>query len=97
MEYLFVYGTLQDPSVQQRIMGRTVVGTPDVLEGFYKSSMSMPEGIYPVVIPRHGHEVSGQVLEVSIEELLKMDVYETTAYRRIRVPLRSGRETWVYA
>ncbi len=97
MEYLFVYGTLQDPSVQQRIMGRTVVGTPDVLEGFYKSSMSMPEGIYPVVIPRHGHEVSGQVLEVTIEELLKMDVYETTAYRRIRVPLRSGRETWVYA
>ena len=97
MEYLFVYGTLQDPSVQHRIMGRTVTGTPDVLEGFYKSSMSMPEGIYPVVIPRHGHEVSGQVLEVTIEELLKMDVYETTAYRRIRVPLRSGRETWVYA
>jgi gamma-glutamylcyclotransferase (GGCT)/AIG2-like uncharacterized protein YtfP len=59
--------------------------------------MSMPEGIYPVVIPRHGHEVSGQVLEVTIEELIKMDVYETTAYRRIRVPLRSGRETWVYA
>lgn len=97
MEYLFVYGTLQDPAVQQRIIGRVVNGAPDVLEGFFKSSMSMTEGIYPVVIPRHGHEVAGRVLEVTIEELLKMDVYETTAYRRVRVPLRSGRETWVYA
>ena len=97
MELLFVYGTLQDPAVQQRLIGRTLTGTPDVLEGFFKSSMSMTEGIYPLVIPRHGHEVSGLVLEVTPEELLAMDVYETSAYRRVRVPLRSGRESWVYA
>lgn len=97
MELLFVYGTLQDPAVQQRLIGRTVAGTPDVLEGFFKSSMSMPEGVYPLVIPRHGHEVAGLVLELSEDELLKMDVYETNAYRRVRVPLKSGRETWVYA
>ena len=97
MELLFVYGTLQDPAVQQRLIGRTVIGTPDTLEGFFKSSMSMTEGIYPLVIPRHGHEVNGLVLEITLEELLAMDVYETSAYRRVRVPLRSGRETWVYA
>jgi gamma-glutamylcyclotransferase (GGCT)/AIG2-like uncharacterized protein YtfP len=97
MELLFVYGTLQDSAVQERLIGRTVTGTPDVLEGFFKSSMSMTEGIYPLVIPRHGHEVNGLVLEITIEELLAMDVYETSAYRRVRVPLRSGRETWVYA
>lgn len=97
MELLFVYGTLQDAAVQQRLIGRTVSGTPDTLDGFFKSSMSMVEGVYPLVIPRHGHEVQGMVLEVTIEELLAMDVYETSAYRRVRVPLRSGRETWVYA
>ncbi|MCC6896161.1 MAG: gamma-glutamylcyclotransferase [Anaerolineae bacterium] len=97
MVLLFVYGTLQDPAVQERIIGRVVIGTPDTLEGFFKSQMSMPEGIYPLVIPRHGHEVAGLVLEVTEEELRRMDVYETTAYRRVRVPLRSGRESWVYA
>jgi len=97
MELLFVYGTLQDPAVQQRLIGRTVTGMPDTLEGFFKSSMSMSDGVFPLVIPRHGHEVNGLVLEVTNDELLAMDVYETTAYRRVRVPLRSGRESWVYA
>ena len=97
MELLFVYGTLQDPAVQQRLIGRTITGTPDVLDGYFKSSMFMSDGIYPLVIPRHKQEVSGLVLEVTPEELLAMDVYETTAYRRVRVPLRSGRESWVYA
>ncbi len=97
MELLFVYGTLQEPAVQERIIGRLVAGTPDTLEGFFKSQMSMTEGVYPLVIPRHGYEVYGMVLEVTDEELHRMDVYETTAYRRVRVPLRSGRESWVYA
>lgn len=97
MELLFVYGTLQDPAVQERIIGRVVKGSPDTLEGFFKSQMSMPEGIYPLVIPRHGYEVYGMLLEVTDEELRRMDVYETTAYRRVRVQLRSGRESWVYA
>lgn len=97
MELLFVYGTLQDPAVQNRIVGRVVSGTPDVLDGFFKSEYAMPEGVYPVVIPRHGQAVEGLVLEVSAEELARMDTYETAAYRRVRVPLRSGRESWVYA
>ena len=97
MELLFVYGTLQDPAVQSRIIGRVVSGTPDVLEGYFKTDYAMPEGIYPLVIPRHGHFVEGLVLEVTLEELGQMDTYETTAYRRVRVPLRSGRISWVYA
>ena len=97
MELLFVYGTLQDPEVQTRIIGRTVSGTPDVLEDFFKSPIAMSDGVYPLVIPRHGAAVEGMVLEVTQEELARMDVYETSAYRRVRVPLRSGREAWVYA
>ena len=97
MELLFVYGTLQDPAVQSRIIGRVVTGTPDVLDGFFKTEYAMLEGTYPLVIPRHGHSVEGLVLEVTMEELKRMDAYETAAYRRVRVPLRSGRSSWVYA
>lgn len=97
MELLFVYGTLQDPQVQQRIIGRVVSGTPDNLDGFFKSQIFMSDGVFPLVIPRHGHTVAGMVLEVTAEELLKMDAYETSTYRRVRVPLRSGRESWLYA
>lgn len=97
MELLFVYGTLQDPAVQTRVIGRVVSGAPDVLDGFFKTEYAMPEGVYPLVIPRHGHAVVGLVLEVTAEELARMDVYETAAYRRVRVPLRSGLESWVYA
>ena len=97
MEFLFVYGTLQDPAVQSRIIGRIVTGTPDVLEGYFKTEYAMPEGIYPLVIPRHGQTVEGLVLEVTADELRRMDAYETAAYRRVRVPLRSGRTSWVYA
>lgn len=97
MELLFVYGTLQEPEVQQRIIGRVIEGKRDTLDGFFKSRMSMREGIYPLVIPRHGSSVDGMVLEVTDEEMKRMDIYETSAYRRVRVPLRSGLETWVYA
>jgi gamma-glutamylcyclotransferase (GGCT)/AIG2-like uncharacterized protein YtfP len=97
MEYLFVYGTLQDPQVQQRIIGRIVTGTPDTLDGFFKSRIAMSDGIFPLVIPQHGSSVEGMVLEVTAAELARMDIYETSAYRRIRVRLRSGQETWVYA
>ncbi len=97
MEYLFVYGTLQDPTVQQRVIGRLVNGKPDALEGFFKSRMAMSDGIFPLVIPRQNSTVEGIVLEVTPEELQRMDIYETSAYRRIWVTLRSGLESWVYA
>lgn len=96
MEKLFAYGTLQDPDVQQRIMGRIVTGTVDTLDGFYKSKIAMSDGVYPLVIPQHGSSVDGLVLEVTLEELARMDIYETSAYRRFWVKLRSGRECWVY-
>ena len=97
MEQLFVYGTLQDPAVQQRVIGRTTTGKPDTLDGFFKSRIALGDGIFPIVIPRHGASVEGLVLDITPEELARMDIYETSAYRRIWVTLRSGLEVWVYA
>jgi gamma-glutamylcyclotransferase (GGCT)/AIG2-like uncharacterized protein YtfP len=96
MEYLFVYGTLQEPEVQQRIIGRVVPGAPDILDGFGRSKLAMGDGVFPLVIPRHGSSVDGLLLEVTPDELARLDYYETSAYRRFWVTLRSGRECWVY-
>lgn len=96
MEHIFVYGTLYDPDVQQRVIGRLVGGKPDTLDGWYKSQITLGDGTYPIIIPNAGTSVEGHVLEVTEEELLRMDIYETNSYNRRRVKLRSGLETWVY-
>lgn len=97
MEQLFVYGTLQDPVVQQRVIGREIEGKPDVLDDYFKSEIVMSDGTFPIIVPEVGKSVAGKVLDVTQEEIDRMDIYETSAYRRIRVTLRSGQETWVYA
>lgn len=96
MELLFVYGTLQEPDVQLRIIGRRVVGQPDTLDGYYKSQISINGNVYPFAVEAAGSAIAGQVLEVTTEELALMDAYEGKEYRRIRVQLRSGRSAWVY-
>ena len=40
--------------------------------------------------------VEGTVFEVSAEELLHADKYEPDNYIRIKVPLQSGKEAWIY-
>ncbi len=96
MERLFVYGTLGNPAVQQRVMGREITGTPDTLDGWFKAQITLGDGTFPIIIPNAGTSVDGLVLELSDEELLRTDIYETSAYRRRRVALRSGVEAWVY-
>lgn len=94
MEALFVYGTLQDPKIQQRLMGRTLNGEEDRLPGFYKDTELLAP--YPVAIPEPTAVISGHVLYVSAQELQTLDSYEGTAYLRIRTQLASGISAWVY-
>lgn len=97
MERLFVYGSLRDPEVQQRVFGRVVPGTPDVLDGYERRWLHLSDGVFPILVPAPGGSVEGRVLDVTPGELALMDAYESDDYRRIRVTLRSGAETWVYA
>lgn len=96
MESLFVYGTLQDADVQQRIIGRLVAGSADTLDGYRKSQISIGGNFYPFAVADSTNSISGQVLEVTADELVTMDAYEGDEYRRIQVQLRSGRHAWVY-
>lgn len=40
--------------------------------------------------------IEGIVLEISAEELLVADEYETNDYKRVKEKLGSGKEAWVY-
>ena len=96
MEQLFVFGTLQEPDVQKEVMGRTIAGLSDTLEGYEIGTVEIENETYPNIKESPGSSVDGVVLEVSPAELEKIDVYETDVYQRKRVVLKSGKETWVY-
>ena len=109
MPLLFSYGTLQLESVQLATFGRLLKGGPDSLVGFRQALMAMtdPEVIatsgkshHPIATPSGdaADRVPGMVFEVTDEELLQADRYEThPAYARVQVRLASGRSAWVYA
>lgn len=97
-EKLFVYGTLKIPKVQKRVIGRIVEGISDVLEGYKKSAIEIGGKIYPnlnLAADRKG-AIKGLVLTLTKEELKKTDEYETSAYKRLKVTLKSGQTAWVY-
>jgi len=96
METLFVYGTLQESAVQQRIIGRLVDGTPDTLPGYTKSTIQLGLNTYPILKPSVTDQVDGLVLQVTSQELSRIDHYETDAYCRVQVMLKSGKTAWVY-
>jgi len=93
---LFIYGTLADPGIQKEVWGRKTESIPDILKGYKKSEIKIDGEIYPLIIPDETGEVSGLVIEVTDEELKKIDEYETGAYKRKKVILESGASVWVY-
>lgn len=96
MESLFTYGTLQDPDVQTRVFGRVVAGMPDTLPDFRRSTINIDGSVYFIAVADIGQAIDGQVIEVTANELQKIDIYEGPEYRRIHVRLATGRAAWVY-
>lgn len=96
-EYLFTYGTLQEEDVQRYIFQRCLEGIQDLLPG-YRISEHRMYGRYLVLKPSPGNSrgVAGIAYRLSLDELLKADIYEGPAYCRIEASLASGRKAWVY-
>lgn len=95
MAKIFTYGTLQEPEVQIDTIGRTMDGKHDALSGYKKSSITIKNIVYPILIPGN-EKIDGIVYDVTDEELKKLDIFETTIYRRVEVTLESGTKAWVY-
>jgi diamine N-acetyltransferase len=104
--WLFSYGTLRDPSVQQTLFGRRIETVADRLRGFTLDSLVVTD---PAVIQASGSdrhpvlrrggecdEVAGSALSLTPAELAIADRYEAENYVRTLVTLTSGRSAWVY-
>jgi gamma-glutamylcyclotransferase (GGCT)/AIG2-like uncharacterized protein YtfP len=106
-ELLFSYGTLRQREVQLTTFGRELDGGPDAIVGFELDWVTITD---PHVIATSGSDrhpilkaterqdaaVEGTVFDISATELAAADDYEVDDYTRVAVPLRSGRQAWVY-
>lgn len=104
---LFSYGTLQQPEVQLDTFGRLLHGHDDALPGYTIDYVDIEDArvvrlsgqaVHPIVRPT-GHlidKVVGTVFEITEAELEAADEYEVGRYYRVRAPLASRREAWVY-
>ena len=98
MENLFVYGLLKKPEIQKKVIGRIAESSEDSLKGYKKSQINIEREIFPILInSKNPYDfVFGFVIEVSEDELKKIDKFETDVYKRKNVVLSSGKESWVY-
>jgi len=97
MEKIFTYGTLQDETIQQQVIGRKLEkGQPDTLRGYTLGKLRGVHTEYNIIYPQTGATVDGVVYEVSEEELKKIDAYEGNAYIRVSATLTSNTRVWVY-
>ena len=81
---LFVYGTLQEDTVVQEVLGRRMRRRPATLRG-YRRSFDAALG-YPVIRPDPAAVVRGSVLEeIDDRALALLDAYEGRDYARVVV------------
>lgn len=87
---VFVYGTLRYPAVRRVVIGRRGDARPAILDGFQRRQLNIE--------PDMAAQVQGKVLEVSSQELRRLDRYERLGirYERVRLSLRDGSDAWVY-
>ncbi len=106
-QLLFTYGSLQDAEVQLDTFGRLLAGERDALRGYTIDYAEIDDArvaevsglsVHPI-LRRTGNAIDtvvGTVVHITSDELDAADEYEVSLYRRVRVPLASGREAWVY-
>lgn len=102
MEQLFSYGTLRSKEIQRQIFNKVLTGTPDQLLGHKLKSLQIEEEFgmadYVVVVPSKDPAdiIHGVVFTISDADLAKVDIFESNAYKRVQVTLKSGIVAWVY-
>lgn len=106
-ENLFSYGTLQKEKVQLELFGRLLIGTKDTFKGYRLTTLEIKDEsvlttseqkFHLIAIPSNDYNdiIEGTVFEISREELLLADKYETNDYKRVEVELESGKKAWIY-
>ena len=93
---LFVYGTLTTDGTLKNVIGRDVPGMPVTLDGYVSKAITIENESYPAAEKNTECSIQGLLVEITPEELEKLDVYETDAYRRKEVELTNGIKAWIY-
>ena len=87
---VFVYGTLKSAPLRWLVMGRA--GQPEqyTLQGYERQGLDITRN--------PDASVDGLLLQVSAEELRRLDRYERIGvrYERVRIPREGARDVWVY-
>ncbi|MBE8726934.1 gamma-glutamylcyclotransferase family protein [Flavobacterium hungaricum] len=102
MEHLFSYGTLQSKEIQMQVFNKLLTGKNDQLLGYKLKDLQIEEEFgmadYFVAIPSENHEdfIKGKVFELTSFDLAKADQFESNAYKRIQIKLKSGIIAWIY-
>ncbi|HLV14922.1 MAG TPA: AAA family ATPase [Xanthomarina sp.] len=104
---LFSYGSLKSKQVQLEHFGRELKGTADSLSGYKLTDLEIKDTTVIKIdktdilsIASKSREVTdkieGLVLEITGEELVQIDKFGLSNYKRIKETTNSGAEVWVY-
>lgn len=102
MEQIFSYGTLQSKEIQMQVFNKVLTGTKDELLGYKLKDLKIEEefGIadYFVATPSDNPSdcIKGIVFNISSHDLAKADQFESNAYKRVQIELKSGTIAWIY-
>lgn len=96
MENIFCYGTLENKSVEHKVLGRFAEEVKDSLAEYTTEHINIDGESFLRAIPSANEELSGKRFVCSEHELQKMDEYEGKDYARVKNTLRSGIVAWVY-
>ena len=102
MTKLFSYGTLRSKQIQMQLFNKVLNGTKDQLLGHKLKSLQIEEEFgmadYVVAVPTEdaSDPIHGVAFNISASDLAKVDIFESNAYKRVQVTLKSGTAAWVY-
>ena len=102
MEQIFSYGTLRSKEIQMQVFNRLLTGTPDQLTGYKIKDLQIEEEFgmenYFVATPSENPSdtIDGIVFTITNEDLAKADLFESNAYKRVEIALKSGTTAWIY-
>jgi len=68
----------------------------NILKNFKKDKITINGNEYFALVSSKDDVVDGYVLELTDEELKKVDVYETSAYRRVEVTVGNDSKAFTY-
>ena len=90
MNKLFIYGYLLDENIQKNVIGRVCKGEFGLVDNHILLRDWEVDGVAcPRIFPHSVGCVVGQIIEVSDEELKKIDDFETQAYKRVKIHVKN--------